>query len=179
MTFGPEMADPLELAWLAGLLEGEGSFLRGPPSSRRLPAIRVAMNDRDVLERVASLWGSRLATIAPRRDGWAVSYSLNIRGANAVAWMHALRPLMGTRRQAQIDRAVASYAPPPHRVMDDAGAQLALDRLRDGWSVRRVAEAAGTTVWTVYDLRLGRSYRHLDPPPELRAAQLGARQRAA
>ena len=32
-----------ELHWLAGLLEGEGSFMAGPPSSPGLPIIAVAI----------------------------------------------------------------------------------------------------------------------------------------
>ena len=38
-----------EIAWLAGLLEGEGSFMPGPPSNPRMPIICLAMNDADVM----------------------------------------------------------------------------------------------------------------------------------
>jgi hypothetical protein len=45
-----------ELAWLAGLLEGEGSFMPGPPSNPRMPIICLAMNDEDVMARRADAW---------------------------------------------------------------------------------------------------------------------------
>lgn len=169
---GPEVATPLDLAWLAGLLEGEGSFKRGAPSSPRLPVISVTMTDEDVVARVAALWGVRHLTVRPRRDHWAVSYATQLRGADAVAWMRALRPFLGARRKAQADRAMASYVTPAHRVLDDAGAATALAWLSDGRSVREVAERLGTSIWTIYDLRLGRTYRHLEPSPEERRARL-------
>ena len=39
-------APSAELHWLAGLLEGEGTFMTGPPSSPGLPVIAVNMTDR-------------------------------------------------------------------------------------------------------------------------------------
>jgi hypothetical protein len=90
-----------------------------------------------------------------------MTYAVRIRGPRAVVWMKRLRPLMGDRRRKQIDRAIASYAPDPRRVMDDAGAMEALRRLAAGESVKDVAERLGTSIWSIYDLRLGRSYTHL------------------
>ena len=46
----------LTLFWLAGILEGEGSFLARPPSSPNSPAIRLPMTDVDVVERVAAIF---------------------------------------------------------------------------------------------------------------------------
>jgi hypothetical protein len=43
------------LSWLAGLLEGEGSFVAGKLSKARQPRIAVAMTDRDIIERVANM----------------------------------------------------------------------------------------------------------------------------
>jgi len=68
---------------------------------------------------------------------------------------------MGTRRREQIDRAIASYEPDPRRVLDDRRALDALRRLAAGESVKQVAERFGTSIWSIYDLRLGRTYQHL------------------
>jgi hypothetical protein len=46
-----------ELYWLAGLLEGEGSFVKGPPSRPNCPIVQLAMTDGDVVERAARLLG--------------------------------------------------------------------------------------------------------------------------
>ena len=78
--------------------------------------------------------------------------------------MRRLRPLMGYRRQLQIDRAVACYAPDPTRRLTDERAAEALDRLSNGESVREVAEHFGTSIWCIYDLRSGRTHRHIRRP---------------
>jgi hypothetical protein len=71
---------------------------------------------------------------------------------------------MGIRRKQQIYRAIARYAPDPRRVMNDVRATEALERLADGESVKDVAERMGTSIWSIYDLRLGRTYAHLPRP---------------
>ena len=154
-----------DLAWLAGLLEGEGSFIAGPPSAPRSPAVQLSMVDRDIVARAAALIGVSVTVVPSRREGWRTAYCARVRGARAVLWMKRLRPLMGTRRQAQIDRAVASYAPDPRRLLSERRAIEALACLARGESVRQVAERFGTSIWCIYDLRLGRTHAHL-PRPE-------------
>jgi hypothetical protein len=159
--------DPIkdaDLYWLAGLLEGEGSFLAGPPSSPRSPAVQVSMVDRDIVERAAALLGVAVTVVPSRRDGWRTAYGARVRGSRAVLWMRRLHPLMGARRRAQIERAVASHGPDPRRRLDDASAVEALAHLANGESVRAVAERFGTSVWCIYDLRLGRTHAHLPRP---------------
>jgi hypothetical protein len=153
-----------DLAWLAGLLEGEGSFIAGPPSAPRSPAVQVSMVDGDVVERAAALLGVSVTVVPSRREGWRTAYCARIRGARAVLWMKRLRPLMGVRRQAQIDRAAASYAPDPRRQLSEQRAREALACLARGDSVRQVAERLGTSIWCIYDLRLGRTHAHLPRP---------------
>jgi hypothetical protein len=153
-----------DLYWLAGLLEGEGTFLAGPPSAPRSPAVQLSMVDRDIVERAGALLGRAVTVVPSRREGWKTAYCVRVRGARAVLWMQRLRPLMGTRRQTQIDRAVASFGPDPRRLLDDESAAEALERLATGESVRQVAERFGTSIWCIYDLRLGRTHAHLVRP---------------
>jgi hypothetical protein len=68
---------------------------------------------------------------------------------------------MGSRRQAQIDRALASYAPRPVALLTDEAATAALDALAGAASVKSVAERFGVSIWCIYDLRLGRTFKHL------------------
>jgi hypothetical protein len=150
--------------WLAGLLEGEGTFIAGPPSAPRTPAVQVSMVDRDILDRVAALLDCTVTVVPARREGWRTAYCACVRGPRAVEWMRRLRPLMGSRRQEQIDRAVACYAPDPTRLLDDERAAEALARLAQGDSVKEVAERFGTSIWCIYDLRIGRTHRHLARP---------------
>lgn len=97
----------LELAWLAGLLEGEGSFLRPPPSDLKRPRISIEMTDEDVMQRVADLVGLKLVRPRIRQVHWKPSFRLAIRGPKAVDLMKRLYPLMGKRRQEQIDQALS------------------------------------------------------------------------
>jgi hypothetical protein len=160
----PPVISTEDLCWLAGLLEGEGSFVAGPPSAPRSPAVQIWMTDRDVMDRVGALLGVAVMVVPSRRAGWRTAYSVRMRGSRAVLWMHLLRPLMGERRRKQIDQAVASYAPDPRRLLSEQRARDALAKLADGDSVREVAEALGTSVWCIYDLRLGRTHAHLPRP---------------
>jgi len=101
----------VDLHWLAGLLEGEGSFIVGPPSARNQPRISISMTDEDVILRVAKLFG--VAHVHGRRATgkahWKPAFQVQLRGRRGVELMRELRPLMGERRREQIDRAVASY----------------------------------------------------------------------
>jgi hypothetical protein len=44
-------------------------------------------------------------------------------------------------------------------------ARAALDALATGESVKAVAERFGVSVWCIYGLRLGRTFRHLPREP--------------
>ena len=122
------------------------------------------MADRDVVERVGNVLGVGVMLVLSRRANWRDAYSVRVRGRRAVLWMNRLRPLMGERRREQIDRAIASYAPDPRRVLSEQRAREALARLASGESVRQVAERLGTSIWCIYDLRLGRTHAHLPRP---------------
>lgn len=101
-----------DLYWLAGLLEGEGSFLKGPPSKPNLPILSVITTDEDVCERVANLFGVKYHLVKNKRyqdNNWKNPYLAKLKGSKAVRLMKKLRPLMGKRRQGQIDEALSSY----------------------------------------------------------------------
>ena len=87
-----------DLVWLAGLLEGEGTF---DAHRQRYPRVRLAMTDRDVVGRAASLMGAefRLALHpAPNKATWHTEIS----GERAACIMRAILPFMGTRRSQKI-----------------------------------------------------------------------------
>lgn len=101
-----------ELYWLAGMYEGEGSFVPGPPSRPNVPRATLVSTDHDVIQKVAALTPGAIITSVPSRDPrHKDKWRIVIYGPRAVALMLKLRPLMGKRRQAAIDRAVATYRP--------------------------------------------------------------------
>src|SRR5437870_804366 len=100
--------EPSDLRWLAGLLEGEGTFLRPVPSAPRAPLIRLAMTDHDVVRRAADvLERSVVSPKSERVQGHRTVFMVTVKGASAIRWMRVLRPYLSTTRQAQIDRALA------------------------------------------------------------------------
>lgn len=107
--FEPPLS-PQSLYWLAGLLEGEGSFLKPPPSKPTRIILSIEMTDRDVLERVADLLGATIYAVPPteRTRRWRPSYRVILQHDKAARLMRMLRPLMGSRRQQQIDTALAA-----------------------------------------------------------------------
>lgn len=96
-----------ELYWLAGLLEGEGTFLAPPPSEPRYPRVVLDMTDEEVVRRAALLMGAyKVQSKSYAAKSWKTSFQAVVKGSKAVALMKVLRPLLGKRRQAQIDRAL-------------------------------------------------------------------------
>lgn len=102
-----------ELAWVAGIIEGEGSFLLQTGGHRRRPVgvIVVMMTDEDVLLRLARYVGAGDVravnqTAHPERRAlwcWRIT-----RTNDVVALARQLRPLMGERRQGQLDRVLTA-----------------------------------------------------------------------
>lgn len=101
-----------ERAWLAGLLEGEGSFTTTQAGGRSYPVIALKMCAEDVVRRVAGLMGAQWVNRhEPVDRRWRVTFATGLSGARAAGWMRELRPQMGERRRMAIDAALASYRP--------------------------------------------------------------------
>jgi hypothetical protein len=103
--------DTRQMAWLAGLMEGEGSFARGSPAKPRRPTASINMTDEDVIIRVCELWGTRLWTLKVKEPRYKPAHRTELVGGSAVAMMLILRPHLCARRQDQIDDAMATYQP--------------------------------------------------------------------
>ena len=103
------------LYWLAGILEGEGSFAlvkstngRGPA---RAPQIALQMTDQDVVQQAAVLFQTGVQSYqhpSPSRlqHGWKAIHATRVYGSLAVGWMMTLYRLMGQRRREQIKKCL-------------------------------------------------------------------------
>lgn len=91
--------------WLAGLLEGEGTF---DAHRGKYPRIRLAMTDRDIVGRAATLMGSRIR-LSLKREPAAPTWHAELSGPRAAAIMAELLPYMGTRRSGRIAEVLAVY----------------------------------------------------------------------
>jgi DNA-binding NarL/FixJ family response regulator len=134
--------------WLCGLLEGEGSFMKGPPSCPQYPVLSVTSTDEDVIQRISNLLGVKYCSVRKRQSHWRQSYGLRIHGRRAVELMIQMRPHMSKRRQEQIDIAVASYEKRPDRgaskLTDDQVRQIK-ELIRKGHASRSIAERFNTS----------------------------------
>src|SRR6266705_5064871 len=89
------------LAWLAGILEGEGTF----GTSRNSPSIKLEMCDKDIVQKVAHIFNTKFFLIKRNKiihPTWSDSYRVAIYGDSAYKWMKLLLPWMGKRRSKKI-----------------------------------------------------------------------------
>jgi hypothetical protein len=90
-----------DIAWLAGILEGEGYFNLDETKSGHV-YIALGMTDKDVVERVGKLW-DRPVRLKKRVFGCRMLWIVKIYGGAAREWMRLIRPYMGIRRGKRID----------------------------------------------------------------------------
>jgi len=105
----PDISE-VDLAWLAGLLEGEGCF--STPSPGAPCRIYIQMTDQDVMEKVGRLVNRRVGRNHPpshRDRGWKPTYRVVINGRPARTWMLRLYPFMGARRREKIDQILQNF----------------------------------------------------------------------
>jgi hypothetical protein len=108
-----EIDEASSLAWLAGLLEGEGTFSINRYSDEiAYPVISVHMCDQGIVARAARLLGApNVWRREPEKEGWSPTFVAAITGHHATTWMRRLRDRMGHRRTEAIDAALSQYHP--------------------------------------------------------------------
>ena len=108
---GPEA----RVAWLAGILEAEGSFLAARTGIYSYPQVQMTMCDRSVLERAMDLMpASRIYADIDKRGierGWSEAWMVKLSGPPAASVMKAVLPWMGLRRTKAIERALSAWRP--------------------------------------------------------------------
>ncbi len=148
--------EELDLYWLAGILEAEGSFSAGTPSNPTKPLITVNSVDQDVVARIAKLFNTSPTYNYPKRNqehGWKPYYSAKLTGRRAVELMKLLRPLMGARRQSQIDHAIACYVRDNRLVLEGERLESIKRRLQNGEHVITLANEFGVSKSYAYLIR--------------------------
>jgi hypothetical protein len=103
-----------EIAWLAGLLEGEAYF-----HFRHTPTISLAMTDEDVVAKAAKLfrktYRKRIRKILNRKDVFVTE----VFGPQALWLMKLIKPYMGSRRSAKIQEITKLSAERPGQVFGE------------------------------------------------------------
>src|SRR4051812_3654464 len=96
-----------DIAWLAGLLEGEGSF--SILENGTAPQIKLAMNDSDIVQRAKFLTNHPGPVNTALLKSGNTSYIINICGNLAIQWMMTIYTLMGIRRKAKIREILLNW----------------------------------------------------------------------
>jgi hypothetical protein len=148
-----------DLLWLAGLLEGEGSFMRGHPDRPNLPVISLTMTDEDVIARAASVMGVNYCEYDRKPGVWKVMYVIQFKGKRACEIMELLRPHMGARRRGQIDSALGCYEDrrKPPALTSEQAAEIR-SRYRKHGAAAVIGAEYGISKWMVYAIHQGRAY---------------------
>ena len=101
----PEEPTEIEVAYIAGLLEGEGTFL----NKGLCPIIQVGMTDDDVIEKVAdiiNIGNRRIHIQEDKRPKYKTKYIICLAGFDAFKWMKLIRPHMCSRRGKELDEII-------------------------------------------------------------------------
>jgi hypothetical protein len=99
----------IEVAYISGLLEGEGTFLR----KGFCPIIQIGMTDLDVIEEAAKIIniGHRKIFIEDdKRPNHKLKYAFCLAGRDALKWMKLVRPHMRSRRGKEIDEIIENIS---------------------------------------------------------------------
>lgn len=106
-----------DLYWAAGFLEGDGYFSSSPSRSNDLVGATCA--DRDILERLQSLFGGNIRQVTGKGLGPLTKkdiYSWRLHGSKGIGLMMTLYSLMGIRRKAKIKQILADWKARPPKV---------------------------------------------------------------
>jgi hypothetical protein len=143
----PHRLTAIDVAWLAGLVEGEGNV----GISGRSMTIRVKMSDHDVILRAAELLEGKVYPV-PAPDGWKPQWLTEVKGSLAAAWSMTLYPWLGVRRRQQVRDGLAHWRRQGNGVIGPALAEAIV-----GYRAARVSQ-----VDIMRLLRIGKStvYRH-------------------
>ena len=154
------ITDAPSVAWLAGLLEGEGSFVL---CANRI-AISLAMTDKDTIDKVCALTGARSYPVTSRAAHHKQAYVCKITGQRAQYYMQCILPYMGLRRSEKIQECLSHFdmalsarrerIAALGRVVTDSALQSAWLERDPSMSFRAFARALGVASRTKLQQRL-------------------------
>lgn len=99
-----------QIHWVAGILEGEGSF--GLTNKGKSPAIWISMTDADVIERLRNIIDPSMSisiTKDERKESYKDSFRFTINSKKAIQWMMIIYSLMSIRRKAKIRDIISAW----------------------------------------------------------------------
>lgn len=106
------MVDVEELAYAAGLFDGEGSIslIRHHDNRTHSPQVSVASTDYEVVSWFRERFGGSIVTKQPRQSNHSVSYDWRLTDRRALVFLDLIRPyLVIERKIRRIDLLLNDY----------------------------------------------------------------------
>lgn len=107
------MTSKEELIWLAGIIEGEGCIhiekLKGYRKTGSIQ-LKVTMTDRDIVERVANLFGSDVSSRKGAKAHYKQEYTTRVWGEKAVSLIADIFEYLGIRRKQKAIEALNVFS---------------------------------------------------------------------
>lgn len=102
------MTTTLDIAWLAGILEGEGAFMliKSKAGRSKRPIITLNMTDKDIVQRVANMFKTTVQNGFRKEAHYKPIYKCEVSGSRAVQWMFTIFTFMGERRRTKIKELI-------------------------------------------------------------------------
>lgn len=164
----------INLGWLAGILEGEGSFTWGSKKERNVygvPCVKVGSTDLDIIERIQSLLGGNIRIDKRTKDWYKDQYRLQWQGERAVEIMKLVSPHMGKRRGYTISGHIKHWSERPWLLEGSKNrhAKLNAEQVREirerhdskGESLRSLAIDYGVTKGNINHIIQRKTWRHI------------------
>jgi hypothetical protein len=135
-------AHPCEIAWAAGIIEGEGCLTRRK-SKPGCASLSVGMTDEDVVRRLHAVFGAGSVRGPLSRGSGKPFWVWHVaKRAHLLAILPVVYPYMGLRRRARIEEVLGAFREIPfrHRQLVDRAEMSA--RGRKGAEARWAGRAA-------------------------------------
>lgn len=149
------MRSVTDIAWAAGLFEGEGCIHNRASHSI---AVSINMTDKDVLEKLSGIYGGKITDLKVRQEHWKPSWIWYLYGANAKDFLNDIMPYLGERRKARANEAIARFS----FMQEKREEKMALrQRILDMWETglyteKKIGELTGTNRSYVNAVRMGK-----------------------
>jgi hypothetical protein len=147
--------------WLAGILEGEAWF-----GWKRTPALTLQMTDEDIVQRVSNLFERPYYKVRSdkRNIKGKTLYSVGIYSNDAIAIMKIVYPIMGARRQLQIEGVINNWKSQKQHLTRLSNEEIS--EIRSFYATGKITQKELATKYGVIPqtiLRIVNYQRHLMP----------------
>lgn len=97
----------VKIAYIAGLFEGEGTF--GIYNETKAKRVGITSTDRDVLEKVLSVYGGKILNLKTRKEHWKQAFIWVLGLDKCEEFIKDIYPYLGERRKERADKYLNLY----------------------------------------------------------------------